>query len=39
VRLTVDNLLDKDYLYSSGARFAVAESPVRNFRLTFTSTF
>lgn len=39
LRLTIDNLLDKDYLYSSGARFAVAESPVRNFRLTFTASY
>lgn len=39
VRMTVDNLFDKEYLYSSGARFAVAESPSRNFRFTFTSTF
>lgn len=39
LRLTVDNLLNNDYYYSSGARFAVAESGTPNVRLTATVKF
>ncbi|HEY0945489.1 MAG TPA: TonB-dependent receptor [Opitutaceae bacterium] len=39
VRLTGDNILDDDYLYSPGARFAVAQAPRPNVRLTFTTRF
>ncbi|HEU5077660.1 MAG TPA: TonB-dependent receptor plug domain-containing protein [Opitutaceae bacterium] len=34
LRLTADNILDNDYYYSSGARFAVAESSTPNVRLS-----